>query len=119
MHAHALAQFVFVRVAGGYSPKYIGHEPLPKASGWVPKDVVRLAQAFRTTHRCALARWFGARVRAGPVVWSLGQTFNERTQPSQVRASKQESGSESQGAYRAWPGAYRAWPGAYRALLGG
>ncbi|KAG1656903.1 hypothetical protein FOA52_007992 [Chlamydomonas sp. UWO 241] len=73
-------KFVFVRVAGGFAPKYIGSEPLPKASGWVPKDVVRLAQAFRASNRIKLEwrHWeplllmvdeiytHGGRARAGP-----------------------------------------------------
>ncbi len=29
----------------------VGNEPLPKASGWVPKDVIRLAQAFKHSNR--------------------------------------------------------------------
>lgn len=43
-------KFVFVRVAGGFSPKYVGSDPLPKASGWVPKDVVRLVQSFKHSY---------------------------------------------------------------------
>ena len=43
-------KFVFVRVAGGFSPKYVGSDPLPKASGWIPKDVVRLVQAFKHSY---------------------------------------------------------------------
>ncbi len=28
----------------------VGSDPLPKASGWVPKDVVRLVQAFKHSY---------------------------------------------------------------------
>ncbi|GAX79052.1 hypothetical protein CEUSTIGMA_g6492.t1 [Chlamydomonas eustigma] len=50
-------KFVFVRVAGGYSPKYVGSDPLPKASGWIPKDVVRLVQAFRQSYGITKVPW--------------------------------------------------------------
>lgn len=32
----------------------MGSEPLPKASGWIPKDAVRLAQAFKHSHGITL-----------------------------------------------------------------
>ena len=28
----------------------VGSEPLPKASGWIPKDVIRLVQAFKHSY---------------------------------------------------------------------
>ncbi|KAJ9523455.1 hypothetical protein QJQ45_005348 [Haematococcus lacustris] len=45
-------KFLFLRVAGGYAPHYVGVEEQPKASGWVPKDVVRLVQVSPVREVC-------------------------------------------------------------------
>ncbi|KAF5840393.1 hypothetical protein DUNSADRAFT_16941 [Dunaliella salina] len=49
--------FVYVRVGGGYDPKHVGTEELPKASGWVPKDVVKVVQAFRHAYKLHYPDW--------------------------------------------------------------
>lgn len=49
--------FVYVRVGGGYDSKHVGTEELPKASGWVPKDVIKVVQAFRHAYKLHFPDW--------------------------------------------------------------
>eukprot|EP00201_Polytomella_parva_P023101 CAMPEP_0175038996 /NCGR_PEP_ID=MMETSP0052_2-20121109/254_1 /TAXON_ID=51329 ORGANISM="Polytomella parva, Strain SAG 63-3" /NCGR_SAMPLE_ID=MMETSP0052_2 /ASSEMBLY_ACC=CAM_ASM_000194 /LENGTH=228 /DNA_ID=CAMNT_0016300631 /DNA_START=27 /DNA_END=713 /DNA_ORIENTATION=+ len=49
--------YQFYRVGGGFTPLFDMKNPTltkPKASGWVPKDIVRLIQAFRHSYKVKL-----------------------------------------------------------------
>ncbi|KAG2488478.1 hypothetical protein HYH03_012983 [Edaphochlamys debaryana] len=72
--------YVFYRVGGGYSPRLDPLQPTipqPRASGWVPKDVVRLVQAFRHSYGLPLEWRFWE-----PLVLMIDEVYRSRADGS-------------------------------------
>ncbi|KXZ45114.1 hypothetical protein GPECTOR_58g563 [Gonium pectorale] len=68
--------YIFYRVGGGYSPRLDAAHPTipqPRASGWVPKDVVRLMQAFRHSYGLQLEWRFWE-----PLVLMIDEVYRSR-----------------------------------------
>ncbi|KAG2438324.1 hypothetical protein HYH02_011021 [Chlamydomonas schloesseri] len=82
--------YVFYRVGGGYATKIDPLQPVvpqPRASGWVPKDVVRLVQAFRHSYGLSLEWRFWE-----PLVLMIDEVYRSRADGTlaAMRAAQRE-----------------------------
>ncbi|GLI70099.1 hypothetical protein VaNZ11_014878 [Volvox africanus] len=82
--------YLFYRVGGGYEPKVNPTQPTnpqPRASGWVPKDVVRLIQAFRHSYGLSLEWRFWE-----PLVLMIDEVYRNRADSTlaAMKAAQQE-----------------------------